>query len=493
MLTSAHMAADLAAIKPALILCGAACVVLLGDVFVWRRNKALSALVALAGVLWALAVLLQRVPFAEGGTAFAGGVATDSLAGAGAIALSITLLLAVLLAWTYLPNRNLNYGEYYALLLFSVCGGMLMASAQDLIVLFLGLEVLSFALYVLAGFERASERSDEASIKYFLLGAFASAFFLYGVALLYGATGSTNLAAIASVAATGSRSPMILGGVGLILVGMGFKAGVVPFHQWTPDVYEGAPTSATAYMAAGAKIGAFTALVRILAALVPLESAWLLPVQMLAVLTMIFGNLLAMQQRNVKRLLAYSSVAHAGYLLVALAAMAHKGHSVAGTTAFDMATSAVVFYLFAYVFMTLGAFGVLVYLSARDLDCQTLDDLRGLVRRAPLAAYAMLFFMLSLGGIPPTMGFFGKWMIFLAALKAGEVGLAIVLALTSALAVYYYLKVVWVIAFEEPKKAVPVSGEARIGAVATLLVSAAATILFGVFPFLLTPIVEVLR
>ncbi|MGC8667727.1 MAG: NADH-quinone oxidoreductase subunit N [Chthonomonadales bacterium] len=493
MLTSAHMAADMAAIKPALILCTAGCVVLLGDAFVWRRQKTVSALVALAGAFWALAVLAHRIPFSEGGTAFSGALAKDSLAGAGAVALCVTALLAVLLAWTYLPNRSLNYGEYYALLLFSVCGGILMASAQDLIVLFLGLEVLSFTLYVLAGFERTSERSDEAALKYFLLGAFASAFFLYGVALLYGATGSTNLAVIGAAAATGTRSPMILGGIGLILVGMGFKAGVVPFHQWTPDVYEGAPTSATAYMAAGAKIGAFTALVRIMAALVPLWSAWLPPVQILAILTMVFGNLLAMQQRNVKRLLAYSSVAHAGYLLVAVAAMAHKGQSVAGVTAFDMATSGIVFYLFAYLFMTLGAFGVLIYLSARDLDCQTLEDLRGLVRREPLAAYAMLFFMLSLGGIPPTMGFFGKWMIFLAALKAGELGLAIVLALASALAVYYYLKVVWVIAFEEPKRAAPSPGAARLGAVATLIVSAAATVIFGLFPFILTPITDVLR
>lgn len=493
MLTSSHMALDLAAIKPALILCGAGCVVLLGDVFVWRRNKAVSALVALAASLWALAVLARRIPFAEGGTAFSGAVSTDSLAGAGAVALCVTTLLAVLLAWTYLPNRNLNYGEYYALLLFSVCGAMLMASAQDLIVLFLGLEVLSFSLYVLAGFERTSARSDEAALKYFLLGAFASAFFLYGVALIYGATGSTNLTVLASAAAAGNRSPMILGGMGLILVGMGFKAGVVPFHQWTPDVYEGAPTSATAFMAAGAKIGAFTALVRILSASVALGSAWLPPVQVLAVLTMIFGNLLAIQQRNVKRLLAYSSVAHAGYLLVALAATAHKGQSVAGTVAYDMATGGIMFYLFAYVFMTLGAFGVLIYLSARDLDCQTLEDLRGLVRREPLAAYSMLFFMLSLGGIPPTMGFFGKWMIFLAALKAGEVSLAVVLALASALAVYYYLKVVWVIAFEEPKKAAPAPGEARAGAAVTVAVSAAATILFGIFPFVLTPIVEVLR
>jgi NADH-quinone oxidoreductase subunit N len=374
------------------------------------------------------------------------------------------------------------------LLLFSVAGAMLMAAANDLIVLFLGLEVLSFGLYVLAGFARTEEKSEESSIKYFLLGAFASAFFLYGIALVYGATQTTNLSTIAdALRAGGGKSVMMLAGIGLILVGLGFKAALVPFHQWTPDVYEGAPTSVTAYMAGAAKIGAFAAILRVFYSLTELSAFWITAVQILAVLTMVFGNWLAIQQTNVKRMLAYSSIAHAGYLMVAVAAMTHRD-------AFEQAVSGSMFYLFAYTFMTLGAFGVLVYLSRPDRDYQTLDDLRGLARSEPAAAYAMLFFMLSLGGIPPTMGFMGKWQIFLAAIRGGEMTLAIIMALASVMAVFYYLKIVWMMCFEESRepRGLPVV-EGRGGAYIAVMLSAVATIGFGVAPFALSAITQVWR
>jgi len=492
---SVNLAADAAHIVPLVILCGAACMILLGDAFVWRTSQDANPLLALLGIFGALAAVLQRTGPEAAGYGFAGTIATDTISVSSSIALLITGFLSVLLAWTYLKNRGLEHGEYYALLLFSVAGAMLMASANDLLVLFLGLEVLSFALYVMAGFARTEEKSEESSIKYFLLGAFASAFFLYGIALVYGATRTTQLDSILRILGQGAAiTPMMLAGVALMLVGLAFKAAVIPFHQWTPDVYEGAPTSVTAYMAAGAKIGAFAAILRVFGALLPLEQFWLGAIQILAILTMVFGNLLAVTQTNVKRMLAYSSIAHAGYLLVAVAAMAHP---VPGTSqpgpAHDLAIGASLFYLFAYTFMTLGAFGVLVYLSGRSRDYQNLGDLRGLARHDPLAAYSMLFFLLSLGGIPPTMGFMGKWQIFLAALKAHEIALAIVMALTSVIAVYYYLRIVWMMCFEEPREAAPAAPVARFGAGATVFLAAGTTVLFGVAPMLISSLTTVAR
>jgi NADH-quinone oxidoreductase subunit N len=490
-----NIGADLQAILPLLIIWVASFVVLLGDVFVWKRSgKDMNVLLTLVGVILALATVVRQVLSWADERAFAGTVAVDSLAAGSSVALLVTGLLSVLLAWTYLKNRDLDHGEYYVLLLLSISGAILMAAANDLIVLFLGLEILSFALYVMAGFARTEVKSEEASLKYFLLGAFASAFLLYGIALVYGATQTTNLDSIRNVLAQGiTVRPMMLGGVAMLIVGLGFKAAVIPFHQWTPDVYEGAPTSVTAYMAAAAKIGAFAAILRVFDVLVPLSSYWLPAIQTLAILTMIFGNLLAVTQTNVKRLLAYSSIAHAGYLLVAVAAMAHQNTGGSGADAHTLAISGAMFYLFAYTFMTLGSFGVLVYLSGRGRDYQHIDHLKGLSRHDPLAAYAMLFFMLSLGGIPPTMGFMGKWQIFYAALQGGQLTLAVVLALTSVMAVYYYLRIVWYMCFEEPTEGAPEAPVARQGAWASVLLSAFCTILFGVAPGLLSSLTVITR
>src|SRR5258708_4489275 len=262
MFDSPNMAADIQQIMPILIVSGVACFILLFDVFLGHRVQGANPILALAGVLFALYVTVSRMvssgsdkSFSDNAAAFSRSVSTDTLAGSAYVILLVAALLSIFMAWTYLQNRGLEHGEYYVLVLFSVAGAMLMAAAQDLIVLFLGLEVLSFALYVLAGFARTQEKSEESSIKYFLLGAFASAFFLYGIALMYGATQSTNLADIATVvgSATYHASPMLLGSIGMIIVGLGFKAALVPFHQWTPDVYEGAPTSVTAFMAGAAK------------------------------------------------------------------------------------------------------------------------------------------------------------------------------------------------------------------------------------------------
>jgi NADH-quinone oxidoreductase subunit N len=478
---------DLDGIAPLLVLWGTASLVLLGDVFIWRRSPHINTFLSVVGLCLACYSIFVG-QYEEGKSVFAGTVLVDSLTYVGWISLLLTGLLAVALASTYLKNRGLEHSEYYVLLLLSLTGAMLMVSSGDLLVLFIALEVLSVALYVMAGFARTEERSEEAAIKYFLLGAFASGFLLFGIALIYGGTATTNLKVISEATSAmmssehAGATPILLAGIALLIVGLGFKAAVIPFHQWTPDVYEGAPTSVTAYMAAAAKIGAIVGIIRVFDALIPVHSAWLPAIQVIAILTMVFGNLLAITQSNVKRMLAYSSIAHAGYLLVAVAAMAFRDTGPPGIRAYGLAQNGALFYLFAYVLMTIGSFGVLVYLSGRGRDYQLLEELRGLARHDPLAAYSMTFFMLSLGGIPPTMGFWGKWQIFVAAIYGGQIGLAIVMALASALAIYYYLRIVWMMCFEEPREPAPAAPTARLGASLSVLVSAVLTLLFGIAP-----------
>jgi len=473
---------DLQMLTPVIIIWATASLILLGDVWFWKGRRDLNPLIATIGVIGAIA---YQIGLRTNGdeTFFANSAVMDTLASTGSIALFVTALLSILMAWTYLRVRNLDHGEYYVLLLLSISGAVLMALANDLIMVFIGLEVLSFALYVMAGFARTDQRSEEASIKYFLLGAFASAFFLYGIALVYGATQTTNLNMIQANSRAlvgGAPNTMLLAGIAMLLVGLGFKAAIIPFHQWTPDVYEGAPTSVTAFMAGAAKIGAFVAILRVFAALQPAHIYWLPAIQMLAVLTMVIGNILAVTQTNLKRMLAYSSIAHAGYLLVAVASLAHYGYGGIAQTA--QVWSGAVFYLFAYTFMTLGAFGVLIYLSGGGRDVQYISDVRGLARTRPVAAWTMMFFMLSLGGIPPTMGFMGKWQIFMSAVRANEYMLAIVMALASVIAVFYYLRVVYMMTFEEPVEAAPVVARGERPAWVSILISAAATVVFGIVP-----------
>lgn len=480
---------DLQLLMPVIILWATASLILLGDVWFWKGRRDLNPLVAVIGVVGALAYQIGFRAVGEE-SIFAQTAVVDPLSSMASIALFVTAILSILMAWTYLRARGLDHGEYYVLLLLSISGAVLMAMASDLIMVFIGLEVLSFALYVLAGFARTDQRSEEASIKYFLLGAFASAFFLYGIALIYGATQTTNLDAIMANSRAlvhGAANTMLLAGIALVLVGLGFKAAVIPFHQWTPDVYEGAPTSVTALMAGAAKIGAFAAILRVFAALQPAHDYWLPAVQMLAILTMVIGNLLAVTQTNLKRMLAYSSIAHAGYLLVSVASLASYGYGFIGEK--TQVLSGAMFYLFAYTFMTLGAFAVLIYLSGGGRDVQYLSDVRGLARTHPVAAYAMMFFMLSLGGIPPTMGFMGKWQIFLSGVRAGQYTLAVVMALASVIGVFYYLRVVYMMTFEEPVEEAPVVPKGERPAWLSIVISAAATVIFGIVPgwlFLIT-------
>jgi NADH-quinone oxidoreductase subunit N len=342
-------------------------------------------------------------------------------------------LLSIALSGPVLERQRLPAGEYYALLLFSLSGMILMAMATDLLVIFLALEVLSIGVYVLTGIRRDSAASTEAAFKYFLLGAFSSAFFLYGIAFAYGVTGSTRLDRIGTVIAAQamSPSPMHLFAVGLLLVGFGFKVAAVPFHMWTPDAYEGAPASVTGFMSTGVKAAAFAAFARVfLSAFEPLRGEWTAIIWLVAALTMIIGTVVGVAQTSVKRMLAYSSIAHGGYLLVALLAANESGKS------------AILFYLLTYAVTNLGAFGVIGVIEQGDKPNDQLNDYTGLWYTQPALAGLMTIFLLSLGGFPPFGGFIAKWYVFTAAIEAGQTWLAIIGVLTSVVSVFFYLRVI---------------------------------------------------
>ena len=426
---------DLLAILPLIALAGWACVLLLVDVFIPKDRKSWTALLAAAGLLVALvlAVLPRNLPI----VAFDGMVSIDGFA----IFLMVLVLgaglLGIVLAVDYLKRTGIERGEYYSLLLFSICGMMLMAMAADLIVVFLALELLSIPLYVLAGFAQPRLNSEEAAMKYFLLGAFAGGFVVYGVALVFGATGTTRLAEIVAAIGAGTANLALLAiGAALILVGLGFKVAAVPFHMWTPDVYQGAPSPVTAFMSMGAKTGGFAALIRIFVTAFPALALDMTTVLWaVAALTMILGNVVAIAQSNIKRLLAYSSIAHAGYILMALVPY---GNEVVSKDA----VASGLFYLLAYGLTNFAAWAVVIALEQAEEKGLSLDDYAGLGRKYPLLAAAMAVAMLSFTGVPPTLGFVGKFYLFRTVLEGGFVGLAIIGVLTSLISAYYYLRVV---------------------------------------------------
>ena len=378
--------------------------------------------------------------------------------------------LSVLLSWDYSKRTRLPQAEYYALMLMATLGMIVMAASNDLITIFLGLELMSIALYVLVGIRHQQLESNEAALKYFLLGAFASGFLLYGIALLYGATGTTQIARMAeflSASPTPSNPLLIAGGL-LVLVGFGFKVAAAPFHMWTPDAYEGAPTSVTAFMSAGAKAAGFAALLRVALTVFPgIEADWKGLLSMLAMLTMTVGNVTALLQTNLKRMLAYSSIAHAGYILVAVV--------VGGTNG----AAAALFYLAVYSAMNLGAFGILTRLGRDEEERVLITDLNGLGFRRPAVALAMTVFMLSLGGIPPTAGFMGKVYLFGVALDAGYVPLVIVGVLNSVVSVFYYLRVTVAMYMDEPAGE-PVHVGWSVPAVLAVVVAVGLTLWWGV-------------
>ena len=463
------------ALLPQTVIIVTALLVLLLDLMV--ANKRLLGYLGLVGVVVAAGVsvaLVGKAPIAFQTTAVSDGYSLFFN-----LVFLVTAALSLLVAIDYLGRHDLQRGSYYALLLFSTSGMMFMAAATDLIVVFLGLEIMSVALYILAGFNRRQFASAEAAMKYFILGAFASAFFLYGAALTYGATGTTNLGQIGEwltkSGAPLNTDPMALVGLGLLLVGFAFKVAVVPFQWWTPDVYQGAPTSVTAFMSVGAKAAGFAALMRVLHSAfggVAYVADWAIAVAVLAALTMILANLAALAQKDVKRMLGYSSIAHAGYILVGVAAANESG------------VRGVLFYLLAYAFMNVGAFAVACAVERRDEYSTTMRDYAGLSQREPLLAAAMAVFMLSLTGIPPLVGFWGKLFVFGAAVEAGMSWLAVVGVIASAISAYYYLRVVVQMYMRDPAEYVPSlpreEGESKKPAMVDLEVAIGTAVLLAV-------------
>ncbi|MBM3146934.1 MAG: NADH-quinone oxidoreductase subunit N, partial [Actinobacteria bacterium] len=426
--------------------------VLVADLFLGPRTKGLLAWLAAAVLVVAMAVAVgQWVTFSGGlsfsgrdpETGFAGMVVMDKLGLFFVLLFGVAGLLTILLGDAYLAARGAVRGEFYALLLLVIAGMIGLATATDLISFFVAFELMSLPTYVLAGYARRDPLAGEASLKYFINGAFSSAILLFGFAVLYAISGSTTFSEISAglVEPLPGQGAAIVGFV-LIAAGFGFKIAAVPFHGWAPDAYQGAPTPVTTFMSVGIKAAAFAGFLRLFAAaLLPAWEVWTPVLMVLAVVTMIVGNVLALPQRNIKRLLAYSSIAHAGYLLLGIIALGEAGD--------QYGSSAVLVYLVAYTFMNVGAFGMLVFIrNSRPFFRYTLDELRGYGRAAPLPALAFTLFMLSLTGIPPTAGFWGKFYLFGAVVDAGETWLAIVAVVMSAVSAFYYLRIVWYMYFE---------------------------------------------
>ena len=459
--------ADWVRIAPELAILGATLLVLLLDLLDTPRERGWLSLIGLAGVLVALGFTEALWVNNDVQSAFFGMVTSDRVALIADVIILVALGLGLLLSPGYIERQGITqHGEYYALLLVSGLGMMLMASATNLMIIFVGLEVLSLSLYVLSAYISTRSRSQEAGMKYFILSSFASAFLLYGMALIYGSTGSTNLSAIGAyisthnTAATLSAWPLLIIGLGLMAVGLSFKVSAVPFQAWTPDVYTGAPTSITAFMSVGTKVAAFVAILRVfLVALHPVAPEWTPVFWAIAVLTMVFGNILAVTQRDVKRMLAYSSIANAGYILVGV---------VTNTSA---SFASVLVYLAAYCAMNIGAFGVVLALERNDGLGTTLDDYAGLARRRPGLAAAMAIFLFSLAGVPPLVGFAAKWYVFYSAIIGGHLELAIIGVLASVAGMYYYLRVVWAMYFTEPRPAAALATVTPVASTPPLVVT----------------------
>jgi len=437
---------DLYSILPVLVLVVWALFLLLSDLWLSKHTPAWTPILAVVGLLLALGSSLFLT--GKSMTGFSGFILVDGFSNFLQPLFAITGILAIGLAFDYLKRLQIHHGEYYTLILFSVSGMMLMASAGDLLMVFLSLELLSIPLYIMASMAAPRLESEESGLKYFLLGTFASGFLLFGIALVYGATASTNLNSIVTVVKAGSYDPtlMIVGSV-LVLISFGFKVAAVPFQSWTPDVYQGAPSPVSAFMSVGVKAAGFAALLRVFSLVFSELSPALTPVfWVIAALTMIVGNVVAVAQTNLKRMLAYSSIAHAGYLLMAFVPFgdaATRQNSIA----------AALFYLLAYGLASLGAWAVLISIEGEKYSGNTLDDLAGLGKKSPLTAALMTVFMLSFTGIPLTLGFWGKFYLFRTAIEGGFMGLAVIGLLTSLVSAFYYLRVVVKMYFAEGEAA----------------------------------------
>jgi NADH-quinone oxidoreductase subunit N len=427
---------DWVTVAPAGIFFVGGLLLLIAGVFLRRRAPrglwSVSTVVIALVTLWPTLHLWHQIRHGGARTAIADAIVVDGFSIFIIVVIISTVVMAALLADGYLRREDLDGPEYYVLMLFSASGGMLMAMANDLIVVFLGLEVLSIALYTLAGYQQRRAGSQEAAIKYFVLGAFSSAFFLYGIALVYGTTGSTNLAIISEFLRVNAlTNGLLLAGFALLIVGLGFKVAAVPFHMWTPDVYQGSPTPATAFMAAAAKAAGFAALLRLFVSTFDLYKLdWQPIIWTLAVLSLLVGSILAVVQSDVKRMLAYSSIAHAGYVLVGFETASNRG--VAGA----------LFYLFAYAFMVIGSFAVVTVVSGKGDENTGLDAFRGLASRRPVLAFVFTVLLLAQTGVPLTSGFLAKFYVISAAVEAKSYALAIIAMIAAVIAAFFYLRLI---------------------------------------------------
>jgi NADH-quinone oxidoreductase subunit N len=459
---------DLISLAPVLVLSVFTMLVMLMDLFI-GKNKSALVFVALTGLLLAAVSSFAKTDWPV--SSFGGSYVVDHMSVFFTMIFCLSSGLAILLSVEYNKRENIRVGEYYSLIMFCTVGMIILASSTDLIMIFLGIEIVSICLYVLAGIRRGDTRSNEAALKYFLLGAFATGFLLYGMTLLYGSTGTTKLAGIAEALNHSDvlSQPILMMGVVLLVAGFGFKVASVPFHMWTPDVYQGAPTPVTAFMAVGPKAAAFAAFFRVFTTAMPeMAPTWEMLLSIVAITTMFVGNLGAIMQTNIKRLLAYSSISHAGYILIAIIA---KG---------SLATSALLYYMLAYTFMTFGVFSIVILIGHKGKENLELEDYSGLGFQAPLLGLAMSIFLLSLGGLPPLAGFVGKFYIFQAALNEGYVTLVVLAVLNSAISFYYYLRVIVFMYMKEPK------GELQISltpiTLLVIIIGVLGTLQLGLFP-----------
>ena len=469
-------AADLFLVLPELLVITAACVVFVLDPVLRPSDK--------DGLVWvslgtlAVCMGLTASQMETHASIFSGLVVIDGYGAFWKLLLYFVTGLTILLSYSYLKEERLYFGEYYGFMLLSLCGMMVMVSATDLLTIYLGTELMSLCLYVMAGLKRKEPRSLEASAKYFVLGAFSSGILLYGISLLYGATGSTKLPAIASAIATqGFADPLLLFSTILLAVGFGFKLAAAPFHMWTPDVYQGAPTSVTAFMAVGSKAASFGAFLRVFVeGLGGVKADWSAIFVLLCLATLVVGNIVALVQTNIKRMLAYSSIAHAGYALIGVVAAGRTDHS--------SGIASVLLYIALYAFMTFGAFAIVAMLRKGTIEGEEIEDFTGLAKHQPLPALLMLVFMVSLAGIPPTAGFIGKLYVFRSAVEAGMAWLAAIALLFSAISAYYYLRVVMVMYMQDPIAGTdPVPRLVMSPTLSIVLACAVAgVVIFGIYP-----------
>lgn len=458
---------DIGPVIPEITMTAIALIVLIADLLIKKKEVlAIFSIVGVAAVAYTLA--------GSSGITFGGMFISDGYSTFFKIIFLVNVILTVLISMKYIVIEKVNFGEYYSLILFSTVGMMIMASAGDLIVLYLGLELMALSTYVLAGFIRHNIRSNEAALKYFLLGAFSSAFLLYGISIIYGLTGTTDIKAISLfIGEKGlAGNPSLLLSVMFFTVAFGFKIAAAPFHMWAPDVYEGAPTSVTAFMSVGPKAAGFAVLGRVfMVAFASITVDWAAILIPISILTMGVGNIVALSQTNIKRMLAYSSIAHAGYALLGIIAANNEG------------IASMMNYLMIYAFMNIGAFAVIIMLRSEGFKGEDINDYEGLAKTHPLSAALMLIFMFSLTGIPPTAGFIGKFYIFMSAINAGYTWLVIVAVIFSAISAYFYLRIVMYMYMKEPKATVSLSTSPATGI--ALAVTVIAVLVIGVYPSVL--------